>query len=455
LTLSRADEQYFREMIRQRSVTPTRDSHHKLSYAYAELRKKVTELAGTASLTDQLDNLEIFKQNIDGDFSLIHMKTKDKKEAYVLFRVLNDKGKSLTDGDLLRARTLEILEGHPSQQSSVEFIWDDILSDVPNTTEEYLRWIYASSQGTRAGANTLFDDFLNVFFPQHNATTITTVEADVVLRTTQGLQSEIQNCRKLTNGEWPFQVGAPITTWDVNRLSLLIKELRITVTMPLLLAACRLQQAQFSDIIQLLERFMFRFKIIGNQHVTPANNIFHAQAVIIRSNPVSYNVQTLRTALHTLQMGKVNDQLFRSLLDNMVYKDGGGNQPIKYFLMTIEYYLRWYDGGSLGDPSCMDKTRIYDYSGTTIEHIYPKNAQGTSVDPALEPLKNRLGNLTFMGPADNNSVANNPFAQKIQVFQQSSVHMNQEIGGKAMWTINEVGTRISRLKDIAIAVFNI
>jgi hypothetical protein len=455
MRLSRADEQFFRDVIRQRAVTPTRDSHRKIHSAYTELLQKISDLTGTGNLVSKLDNLEIFKLLLDADFSLIHMKTGDQRQAYILFRVLNDRGKSLTDGDLLRARTLEILEGFPSQQTSVEAIWDDILSDPPSTTEEYLRWIYASRVGGRPGANTLFDDFLAHFFPQHTAQTITTTDADAVLRTIQSLLKEIQNSRKLANGEWPFTLARPITAWDVNRLGLLLRELRISISMPLLLAACQLDQVKFSEIVQMLERFMFRFKIIGNQHVTPAITIFHGEAVNIRTAPGTYDVNSLKTRLHALQTSKVNDTLFRSLLDSLVYKDGGGNQPIKYFLMTIEHYLRWYRAGATGEPTCLDKTRIYDFAGTTLEHVYPKNAPATDIEPALEPLKNNLGNLTFMGPADNHAAGNEPFAVKKPILLASSVLMNQGIGANAQWMVPELNARTTDLKNIACAVFNI
>lgn len=455
LMLSRSDEQAFRDIVRQIPITPTRASHYKLMHAYDEILKTVENLSGTTTLTDKLDNLEILKELIDGDFSLIHIKTSDEREAYTLFRVLNDRGKSLTDGDLLRARTLELLEGHSSQQASAETLWDEILADEPKVTEEYMRWIYSSFKGARPGVDTLFDDYLDLFYPAHRQSSVSVAEADAVLRSTQTIFKEIQNCRKLTKGEWPYSLLMPLTQWDSNRLDLLIKELRLTITMPILLAACHLPQQSFSEIIQVVERFMFRFKLIGNQHITPAINIFHSEAVIIRGSISTYNPVSLRNLLHTLQLSKVNDSLFKRQLETLAYKDGGGNQTLKYFLMTIEYYLGWYRLGAIGEPACRDKTRIYTFSATTIEHIYPKNAHGAVINPNVEPLKNSLGNLTFMGPADNQMGGNDGFAIKKSIFIASSVSMNNEIGENAHWSEIEVTDRANELKDIACIIFNI
>src|SRR5690606_30069273 len=134
--------------------------------------------------------------------------------------VLNDRGKNLSDGDLLRARVLEMLERHQQTQRSVEDLWDKILCDSPSITEDYLRIIYTSYKGVRPGANSLFDDFLNLFYPQHSNGTINAAEASQIQAKTQELYAQILLCRKLSKGIWPFEDNNPrLTQWDKNRLS--------------------------------------------------------------------------------------------------------------------------------------------------------------------------------------------------------------------------------------------
>jgi hypothetical protein len=111
-----------------------------------------------------MDDLEVIQHVIDQDFTVLHMVTRDKKDAFRLFQVINDRGTSLTEGDLLRAKTLEILEGFSSEQNSVEELWDKILSDHPNKTANYLHWIYESNKGKRSPQNALFDNFMMLFF---------------------------------------------------------------------------------------------------------------------------------------------------------------------------------------------------------------------------------------------------------------------------------------------------
>lgn len=455
LIVSRADMQFFKDTIRQINPTPSRESHERILYCYNKLHETIYQSVHTCvSIIEKIDNLEIFELIIDQDYSMINIVTYDKREAYKLFQVLNDRGKSLTEGDLLRAKTLEILEGHQAKQDSVEGLWDDILKDSPKVIDSYLRWIYASHKGTRAGSSTLFDDFLDGFFPQHNLT-INATNAQAILDATKSVREEILLLRKISEGSWPFQSANPITAWDRNRLALLIRELGFTVTIPILLSSCLLGERKFSETVQLLEKFLFRYKTVCNEHIEAVVSVLHSQSVLIRSNPSTYVVDSLRTALRTLQTTRANDVHFKGSLDNMSYKEGGGNKPIKYFVMTLEHYKRWYDSGATGLPVCNDKTRVYDFASTTIEHVYPRTAHPPVLDTLLEPFKNEIENLTFMGPTDNVAGGNDNFVTKKPIFQSSSVGLNIYIGGLAQWTSAELSARKNLIKDMACSIFTV
>jgi hypothetical protein len=123
--------------------------------------------------------------------------------------------------------------------------------------------------------------------------------------------------------------------------------------------------------------------------------------------------------------------------------------------MTLEHYKRWYDGGATGTPICNDKTRVYDFSSTTIEHVYPRNAHGTVINNTLEPFKNEIENLTFMGPTDNVAGGNDDFATKKPIFQASSVGLNTDIGNLSQWSISELVARKNLLKNMACKIFAI
>jgi uncharacterized protein with ParB-like and HNH nuclease domain len=458
--LSSRDQQFFKDTLSGSSPEPSRDSHHKLKYAFKVIGEKIKEIiTPLRTVAKKLDALKRFEEALDEDCTVIHIVTDSKREAYRLFQVLNDRGTSLTEGDLLRARTLELLAAteFAEQQQASEVAWDDIQTDLPEFTRDFLMWFYASVKGKRPTKTSLFDNFLDAFFPQHKNGTLSKTGAKKIVSTIRQMQQEIAVCRKLNDGEWPYPHARPIKQWDRDRLNLLINALDHTLCMPLLLAAaCKLDHKKFSEIVQLVERFAFRYKNISNQHVTPLTKIYHEQAVAIRKTPSTYRVSMLKSALHALQTSKAPDTVFAPLLmKQLVYNPSAGNKVLKYFLVTVEYYLKWYRAGASGNPKCRDKATVFDFSNTTIEHIYPLNPEPAAFDASLQPLANDLGNLTFLGPDDNDTLANKDFAAKKPVFAGSSVLMNRETAGKANWDVSELEGRKQELRDIALKVFSL
>jgi hypothetical protein len=456
LKLSKSDHSFYQDLIRGVNTSPLRNSHDKILAAYKDLDKKLQSIVeqGT-TIEEKIDDLEIVQKILDNDFTVLHMVTDKKEDAFRLFQVINDRGTNLTDGDLLRAKTLELLENFSQDQRIVEDLWDDILADSPSDTSDYLNWIYDSFQGNRPKQNAVFDMFLDKFFPEHKKHQLTSNDAEHIRNTIENIHKDILNCRKLVTGQWLYPDQQPIYAWDRTRLNILLVELGHTLSIPLLLAASELDHKKFSEIVQMLERTFFRYKLICNEHITPLKTIYSQEAINIRNNPQSYNIETLRTKLNNLIQLKASELTFRNELALLKYQETGtSNKPLKYFLMCIEYYYQWYKDGANSRPLCLDKSRVYDFAGTSIEHIYPRNPTNTDKVHNIEPLKNSLGNLTIMDTVENVRGDNDPFLTKKHLYQRSSVVLTQEIGTKTDWTVTEIEIHQQSLIDAAIAIFH-
>ena len=133
----------------------------------------------------------------------------------------------------------------------------------------------------------------------------------------------------------------------------------------------------------MLERFMFRYKVISDAHIGSATSVYHQQAVEIRKGPAAYKIAELRKQLQALLDKSANDAVFKSRLQGMMYSRELTNKPLKYLLITLESYLRWYRAGAKGAPKCLDKMVVFDPSATTVEHVYPEKA--APADSNLEP----------------------------------------------------------------------
>jgi len=304
LRLAGKDKQFFRDIVRGNPPEPETnkygepiESHRRIQRATEIIGDKIDSVIDEmGSLDEKASALKEVTNVVDEDFTVIHVVTYNRPEAYRLFQVLNDRGISLTEGDLLRANTLEILaEDHPDYQDQVEKVWDDILIDEPSDTEDFLRWIYASHESKRPGATTLFEDFRDEFYPEHEEQDLSEDQASSIVETTKNLQTEFERSRDLVRGNWPFlNLSDDLEQWHKDKLDLLLDKLGHTNCVSLLLAACKLDQTDFYKIVDLTERFFFRYKIVCNQHIGSLNSRYRNHAKSVRDNSDKYDVSEYR-----------------------------------------------------------------------------------------------------------------------------------------------------------------
>lgn len=457
LQLSFPDQQFLAELLQGGPPQPERRSHELLKGAFdaigRHLKTIVDAAPDDASKARALDLVhEVFEQ----DWTVIHMAAEARTDAYMLFQVLNDRGVSLTEGELLRASTLEALEplAPAVQMQSIEASWNEILSGRVLDIREALRWIYASQVGDWPGKTTLLADVQNALFPMlGTGAPLSREDSDALTEAVESLRRDFAKLEFILQGEWPFEVHQSIFAWDRDRLRLLVVHLKQTDCIPLLIAATLLTPVKFSVIVQALERFCFRYTILVEASRIEAVNVFNKHAVEIRRDPAAYDPRKLIADLRDLLNTHAPDSVFASRLNELRYPRSESKKPLKYFLMTLEHYVRWFDEGAKGRPTCHDRVRVFDFENGTIEHVYPENA--AQPDPQLDPLLDTLGNLTFLSPAENDAAGAKGFAQKKPYLSASTTTLNKQIAAEQDWTAPIVLQRQERLIKMALSVFEV
>ena len=456
LELSNVDKLFFKNFLRDDQAIPEMPSHICIKKAYELIYEKVNGLTNSTSLEDRIGNLKMIEHILKSDFRMLTMVADDRKIGYKLFQVLNNRGKNLTEADLLRAESLRLLEGHQAAQRTVETEWDDILKSPPQVTELFLRAIYGSHKGEKAGAGSLFTDFLNHFIPENEYETISAEQAAEIQGKIESIGKDIITLRKIINGDWPYEHQSPVEYWDRNRLYMLIHVLKHTECLPFLLSARTLNHREFNKIVQTLERFVFRYVIICNQYIGDLITLYHEEAKVIRDTGRGYTVANLIAKLRPLELS-AGEPMFLRMLDELKYHPTGkSNKPLKYFLLSIEYYYRWYQGNAAGTPECHDKACVFDFEDSTLEHVYARNAPPTMIIDELEPLKNTLGNVIILGNQDNRLVDTSDFATKKEIIALSSLITNREmVAVQTDWTKEVVEARAEDLKRMAAKIFRL
>ena len=231
VVLSKVDRPFFESLLRNlRPSAPSRDSHKLLTKAWNKLHKGLIIPRSNTEMSrgDRIENLLNLQKVITDGCYIIHIISDNRSEAYRLFMTLNDRGKSLSDGDLLKSHTLELLEGCVMNQREVEENWNEILREDEKKVEDFLRAYLPSRTGRRAGRLTLYADFCDAFFKQE--------ESQKTVDEVDKMKHESITFNKVDKGDWPYE--DPTTSmWYKNRLNRLSnsKILKHTLCYPLLL----------------------------------------------------------------------------------------------------------------------------------------------------------------------------------------------------------------------------
>jgi hypothetical protein len=457
LTLSQADNEFFQKVIGGEQAKTDRASHERIQAAWLRLCQFVDDTVNSASSTsEKAKHLQFLVNSVlVEDCTAIFMSSDTRAEAYQIFQVLNDRGVHLTDGDLLRASTMELLDQKDliAIQSSLAERWDRILAYLPNDIDSYLRWYYSSQEGKRPKSSNIADQFLEQRFKHKDPGPVNKHEAKAILAEVEQIDDEFALLETFGGGDWPYVNDTKVTGWDRERLRMLVVDLKHTNAMPLLLALRVLDAKKFAEAVSAIERFVYRYKTVGNAHISAMTELYLRHAKEIRVKKAGYSIGALRNELRALVQKVVPDSVFETNLREQRYSPRAGNGHIRYLLITLEDYAAWYEEGAQGMPKCKDKTRVFDSSNTTLEHLYPQSAESKDKDLALEEVKHDLGNLTIFGPGDNDKLANKPFADKKKALESSSLKLNREIGKLSSWTRKDVAARTEMLSKMAVRVF--
>jgi hypothetical protein len=447
LKLSLADEDFFSKLLNTDTRVPTRDSHHRLQTAHTQLKIKLINepLEKLSDLAQEFQYLDVLQHVFLDDAYVIHIVAEDADEAYQLFAVLNDRGRMLTDADLLRSLTLQLTESDHQTQVIVAGCWDTILSLDMADADRFLRAYYPSQTGQRAPKVKMWHEFRDRWLKDPTPSD--------VLSHVQDLERHVGVFRSLESAEWP--INPPTTVmWERDRMKRLVVTLKHDLAHPLLLAAVdMLSEAQFSTLLQLVERFAFRYKLIGGGHAGAASRAYYEAATQIRSG--NFEIIEFQQELTKLVDRLVPDTVFRAnLVAKLVYSTTAQRPNIKYFLTTLDDYLLWVRRGAKGMPT-PDRSRVLDLTQVDIEHIYPQSPKAGEEDDLLKPITQEIQNLTFWAGSDNRAAQNSSFVNKVGQYEQSASRLNKELAQVGVWDLEAATKRLQSLLDDACAVFRI
>jgi len=455
LVLSRRDKDFFADILTGAATGVRRgehQSHRRLWEACQTLRKDLFDplLANVTHFAKRQQKLQAIQDALLEDSYVVHLNTTDGDQAYRFFMVLNDRGKPLSAGDLLRTFTLAVLEEYPPQQQAAERDWDAILRRSEAFVNRFLGAYYISHVGTRVPTGEMYDRFRKQFLEDE----VDSPESATALREKIGeLRAEAEVFAMITNGDWPYE-EAHKPLWEQDRLRRLVKSLGHRLADPLLLVVAReANETTFRDLVRMLEPFAFRYINIVNASASRLETLYFKHAKKARGSS-HLDKGELRKELRNLLKTYAPDQAFLALLPEQLRFSNKttSKKLIKHFLTTLEDYEDWFREGASGRPKIKDRTTMRDLDTVNIEHIYPQNPR--SPNPLLDPLKNTLGNLTLMDQDEGTVAGNDEFPQKKRIYARSEFKITKPLGRlRSNWNEAAVAKRVDFYKERAAKIF--
>lgn len=462
LTPSNADYDFYSSFLLSLTYTGMRNSNTKIENAYNILYNFIDDLINYNNflpievtvdlLTKKYNDLGRIINILNEKLFLLNVVTQNRSDAYKLFQTLNNRGLNLNVADLLKARTLELLDKFPKYQEIAEKTWIN-LADNSNIVD-FLTTVYFYETGSSPNKNNLYEVLLNQFFPD---TIASEYDAKKICEKINSLSSLYKNYSLIIEGRWPYDntENSVISEWSKNRLYILIKKLKHTQCIPLLLHASNKSEDVFLNYVHLTERFFFRAKIIYALHASSLTKLYSTACKNFFKDH-KYNFSNYKTAIIEFSNSKTPNEKFNENIDiNLHYKKSGGNTDLKYLFSLINDYYDFCKKAIIQKKQFIklntECCQITDFDLLSIEHISSQN----SSDDFDTKLLHKLGNLTILPQKLNVSIGNNDYLKKKPYITSTTFKLNSYFKNVDNWNKISYEARHSTIIEHSQVLFDL
>lgn len=374
------------------------------------------------------EDLAAFIDNIVDKLFYTVIEVTDQLNAFKVFETLNARGVQLSSSDLLKNHLFSIVDEtkpHISEIEELENIWSKIVGKLGEQKfEDYLRY-YWNSLNKSVGKKNLFK------------TIKTSLKSkDQVFELIRNLNDTADIYLAIQNPEDDYWKGKEEIKNSLKELKLF----QIRQTNSLFLSALRnLEHDSLKKLTKICSVISFRYNIIGGLNPNAQEEVYNTVALKIAS--------TKNFEASDLQDIYVSDLNFENAFSTKEFKNTTRNHKIvKYILARIEVYLYHNEI----DP----ESDLF-----TVEHILPENTIDTWGEFNFDEMNRsiyRIGNLTLLEKKLNREADQQPYAEKIKLFEQSNSELTKSIPEHySIWNENKVAARQKQLAKHAKAIWKI
>lgn len=427
------------------------ESHKRLYAAQTQIRSWLGSIINNqTTAAEQLAFIEKMLDTATDAFQVVVIKPTEERHTYQLYQVVNDRGEPLTEGELLKAKSIEVLASNKVYATKAREIWDDILKDPGNKTDEYLKWCYMSKIGAEKSQDRYYRAFLDTYFRVEDGKIITEEIQEQFMADLKGLYRDIGICRKLDQGIWPYEEAiSTVDEWKKSVLSTLIVGRKHKLCIPVLLSAyiqfdgqkIKAAENNFFSCLEICETFFVLVKGVFAWREDRLKDRYLEAAKKMRDPKEKFQSQQLKTLLTEIDPKLVKEECLQKL-KNLSYAAKGDNSLMKHLCILLETYWGCFEkDGKVYTSRVPDGTNLV-YTELSLEHIYPESAPDEVLDEVMAANKHRLGNLLIYGKKENTKLKNKPYALKREAYMKSRFSTVSAVGdGVENWTLAEYNER--------------
>lgn len=453
IRIGRADNEFYQSAILGTKLQVERDSHD-LIWASKERFDEfiVNELLHNKTCAETLDIIDNIVSLFEESFLLIHIISTTVDDAYKLFMVLNDRGINLTEGELLKAHTIGNADGDSPEVIQISQDWDLILANDSKRVSDYLRWIIIMVTGTHVTSTEVLEKYKEHYFNEE-------APLNEMAKKVRFVREACDKLKLLSESEWPFEETQVTTQFHKVKLEWLVKKLKHTHSMPVLLAATYGKEKEFQFTVTEICKFFIRYKVISNLHASIFASLYPALSNSIFSLKDRFKVQVIREKFRVVLEQKDGDnEFFKGGIRSLVYKRKGDNRPIKYLLVTIQENWDWVSSTpelSIRRRLEMEnRSTVFDFNNTTLEHLYPYSARAADIEELLEDKKNKIGNLVMLDLNTNRSNGDKTYQQKLSNFDNTGIGIHQFVLTNTDWDGTSMESLTNKYIEYSIKAFS-
>ena len=358
--------------------------------------------------------------------TFVSISTKERKQANMIFEILNAKGKNLTETDLIKNKIFEVVDDvEPADYAEEK--WKSI-KNILNTSDTGVGFVqfyrhFWISKYKKSGMNKLYDDFKSTVKPktkERYKLFLQEIEntANLYIKIIDPNRSDFDNRKEY------FGV-----VQSLNALTNYFNIVQVRIALIALLEAKEnnlISLKQFKETVYYLDNFHFAYNAVGAKPTNKLETIYSRFAIKLRASISKEDAKGIIDELiDQLDAIYISYQDFEDKFIMLVYskKDNPSNLKTKYAINKIACF---YEG-----------SEVFDDEGS-IEHILSESETGDSIN---------IGNLILLERRLNEEADNLDYAGKINVYKKSSYKWMQDfLSNHDEWDNDKV---IVRSKEMA------